>query len=396
MMRKALGLGIVLLLAVGTVGFSADKPEEPFVTFNPEVLAMGGAFIAASHGFNSLFYNPAGFAQPDGSFTLGSATVWLHSQPGPVFELAGDLLSKSLDENSITAKIVNLANDQVTSGGFGAGSSMGVGFVGGGLGLGAIAMVDSYLSGRTLMGISGYATATVGFVGGLALPFELLGIKFSVGADIRPMIRIHAPLKNMQALSLVNAILNDGDAWLVFQGLPAMHGWGIGLDAGAMASLGGLTFAVSVRDIMGTTFTYTETTAGGIYTSLSNRGEFPGGTVVSDKYYIPMDISAGIAFHPDLGGLKNFIDPMASVDCQDFIGVLNGGSPWKLLHAGAEVKLLSFFSARAGISQGYLTAGAGVKLLFLDANFAVFTRELGKLIGDKPSSGMSFELALRF
>lgn len=403
MMRKTLALGIVLLIAVGAMGFAYD--EEPFIPMSPEVMAMGGAFVAAAHGYNSFFYNPAGFAQPGGSLTLGSATVWVYSRPDQLLNLAMDIsqnptsdITQNLEDPATFTKIVALANQQLTTGGFGVGTSMGIGFAGGGLGLGAVAMMDSYLWGPSIMGISGYATATVGFIGGLAIPFDLFGIKFTVGGDIRPMVRIHAPLNNKQALSLVGAIINEGDPWAEFQKVPAMHGVGIGLDAGAMANLGGLIFAVTARDIMGTRFTYTDSTVGKIYTSLTTNGDLPDGATVTDEYVIPMDLSAGITFHPDLGGFKFLIDPMVSVDCQDFINVLSGEneSPWKLLHAGAEVTLLSLFAVRAGLNQGYVTAGAGVKLLFLDANFAVFSRELGKSIGDKPSSGMSFEAALRF
>jgi hypothetical protein len=399
MMRKTLYLGVTLLLVIGSFGFADTYTEEPFLPLDPEVMAMGGAFVAAAHGYNSFFYNPAGFAQPGGSFTLGSGTVWVRSRPDAVLDLI-QTASKDSSGSTILTDAISIANSQLTTGGFGVGTALGVGIAGGGLGLGAIAMVDTYLWGPTILGISGYATATVGFVGGLAIPFELLGIKFSVGGDIRPMVRIRAPLKNTDALALVNAIMSNDQTktWELVQGLPAMHGVGIGLDAGATANLGGLTFAIAARDIGNTSFSYTKSTVYDIYTSLNDSGELPSGDSVKDTYYIPMDISGGVSFHPDLGGLKFLFDPMVSLDCQDVIEVLSGAnqSPWKLIHIGAEATLLSLFSARAGLNQGYLTAGAGVKLLFLDANFAVFTQELGANIGDRPSSGMSFEFALRF
>ncbi len=44
----------------------------------------------------------------------------------------------------------------------------------------------------------------------------------------------------------------------------------------------------------------------------------------------------------------------------------------------------------------HLTMGGGLKFLVFDLNFAVFTRELGAHIGDKPLSGMSMDAAIRW
>ena len=72
------------------------------------------------------------------------------------------------------------------------------------------------------------------------------------------------------------------------------------------------------------------------------------------------------------------------------------GSALDLLHAGAEVRLLSFITLRGGINRGWLSAGAGVRLIFIDLNFAVFTEELGALPGDDPRSGVALQAAIRF
>ncbi len=110
-----------------------------------------------------------------------------------------------------------------------------------------------------------------------------------------------------------------------------------------------------------------------------------------------MDIAAGIAFHPDMGSFNNILDPSISVDLHNVVGALDGSaSIWTLLHVGAELKLLSLFTLRGGLNQGYLTVGAGVKLLVLDLNFALFTNELGTYVGDMPSSGASLEAAIRW
>jgi hypothetical protein len=69
---------------------------------------------------------------------------------------------------------------------------------------------------------------------------------------------------------------------------------------------------------------------------------------------------------------------------------------WTELHAGAEVKVLKFMKLRAGINQGYITMGAGMKLLFLDLNVSYFGREMSEWPGIDPSQGVAVEAAIRF
>ncbi len=70
-MRRSLTL---LLILFGAVGVSA-QPIDPFQPANPIVMGRGGSFTATASGYNSFFYNPAGFAR-DGELTLTSANIW--------------------------------------------------------------------------------------------------------------------------------------------------------------------------------------------------------------------------------------------------------------------------------------------------------------------------------
>jgi len=51
---------------------------------------------------------------------------------------------------------------------------------------------------------------------------------------------------------------------------------------------------------------------------------------------------------------------------------------------------------RAGMHQGYLTAGAGIDLPGIEINAAVFSRELGDGFRDERSSTAALEFAIRF
>ena len=114
-----------------------------------------------------------------------------------------------------------------------------------------------------------------------------------------------------------------------------------------------------------------------------------------------MDVSLGVSFHPLFGKFNKILDPTIHVDLTDMVNVIGGAiagdsSIWKMVHLGAELKLLRVLNAWAGLSQGYFTFGAGLDLFVVEINASMFTRELGDYLGDRPSSGFTLEAAIRF
>jgi hypothetical protein len=389
-MRGALLAAVVITLFSGAA-FAAQIVEIPFVPLSPAVMAQGGTSIATAQGYDAFFSNPAGLSRGGGDFMLTSATSWIYARPDQLISQAMQLALGT----TTSAATFNFINSQVTNGGFGGGWSYGVGYVRNGFGFGAAFILDSLLYGQTLLGMTGDLTATLGFMGGLSVPFDLLGVKVHVGGEVRPMIRIHAPITNSTAVSLVNALANGGDLAAALNSATAYYGSGIGFDVGAIAELSWFSFGLSIRDLGGTRFLYSSNTFGSVTGGLA-RGAFPAGSPATDTYLIPMDVGVGISFHPDLGSAQYFVDPRISVDFRNIAGALDGSAiVWTLLHAGVELRLLNMFTLSVGVNQGYLTAGGGVKLVAFDLNMAVFTRELGVHLGDRPSSGMTFSADVR-
>ena len=66
---------LLLFLAAG-MAFANTFNEIPFAPMGPEVLGRGGSAIADARGFDSLFFNPAGFSRDPSSFTLSSTSAW--------------------------------------------------------------------------------------------------------------------------------------------------------------------------------------------------------------------------------------------------------------------------------------------------------------------------------
>jgi hypothetical protein len=390
-MRKLYTILIIFTFVIG--GLWAENIDEPaFVPVIPEVMAQGGSFTAVANGFNSLFYNPAGFASEDSDLTILSTTCWAYMNPASI----GDVIdAMQTNDQAIIAETVG---GQITSGGIGVGTSAGLGLITGGLGVGAALIIDSNVyGGDNILDVSADFHATLGLVAGYALNLNLLGLNWKIGADLRPMYRIHVPVPNDRALGLITGLLNGNtdDAFAELNSQAALAGIGVGIDIGTMVELGPVIAALSIRDAFGTSFNYNSVLFEEFMESFSGGTE-PTGEEVSDDYVIPMDVSAGVAFHPDLGALSWLIDPTIHADIQDIVGVIaNGRSPWTLIHIGAEAKILRVLKARAGFNQGYITMGVGAHLLFFDINAAVFTRELGKYIKDQPNSGATIEVAFR-
>jgi hypothetical protein len=389
MRKTAAAICFALFLAVSA--FAADEPA--FFPMLPQIMGAGGDVTASAHGYESLFSNPAGYSRVPGDFSFG-ATTWMYARPDRTLDL---VLANVGAGSPVAGDIAAFVNREVTDGGFGVGGLFGIGWAGGGLGLGAFMLMDSFIAGPSMLGATGNINATLGFVGGLSVPIKLGGINLHVGGDVRPMVRISTAVTGLQAIQMIQAMQSGGDALTALNAADALYGVGVGFDIGAIMEIGGLSAGLSVRDLLGTTFSYSQSTFGTVLNSLQQTQTLPDGTQPADTYSIPMNVSAAAAYTIDLGSLKWLLEPTVSLGLTDVIGVIqNGRSPWALLHIGAEAKVLSMVTLQAGLNQGYLTAGAGLHLLFLDLNFAVFTRELGTYLKDKPSSGASLDVAIRF
>lgn len=397
---------ILLAICILTSGFVFAQDTDitymtPFAPRSPEIMGQGGSFTAIASGYNSLFTNPAGFGSDKGSLTIVTANPWVYVRPDRVASIADMLMNPEIDpdtgeEIEATGSIIGLVADQITGGGFGIGFSTGLAWTGKGLGLGVVADVDSYIYGKELFGAEGEATATVGLIGGLAIPFNIFGMKLTVGGDVRPMYRAYIPMSNDVVMGLLGSLEGDPLAYLLGQN--AYAGVGLGIDLGAMLDIGPFTVGMSIRDLFGTRFSFTSSTMSEIVTAFETGGDLEGTEIGENEVYmIPMEINIGAAFHPDLGGFSFILDPKVHVDLKDPIGVIRDGkSPWTLLHIGAEAKMLRFLSLRGGFYQGYITGGVGMKLLFLDINASFFTLERGRYVSDRPNSGLTLEAALRF
>lgn len=373
--------------------FSQDNEivyyQPPFLPFCVDVMGMGEAFTANSKGYSSLFYNPAGFAMGDYSLTLVTASPWIYTDPLTLFRLPG--MSGSVKEETISSEIL--------SGGYGNGIHAGIGFVKNGLGLGASFIMDSYFSAEdNINNMTGNVHMTLGFILGYAHAFTFNNIILSIGGDIRPMARVYVPVPNTLALDIFESYVVDGaDLFGILGNTSALYGLGIGFDAGVIIQFGNFKCGLSVRDMGGTQFDFRESPFNEVMNSLADSGIFPQDGVRPDGVYkIPMNISTGVSYHPDLGSLSEIVDPQIHLDFKDIANVILEEKSLLLLpHLGLELALFDIVTIRGGFAEGYFSAGMGINVLFLDLNLAFFTRENGDFPGEIPGSSSVIELAVR-
>ena len=371
---KKITILIILFITLAGFSFGQTSDDPLFAPVLPEIIGQGGAFTANAHGYGSLVTNPAGFSMKGGSFTLLSANIGPYFLPTEQAMTGVEAFMDGRPEDGITA-----LSDIITTNGVGANMNAGIGLVGKGLGIGLIVDGDIYGAGKTAFGSAFDGAVTATGIAGLSFKFGTDNLGLSIGGDIRLMHRI-----KMEDIAVVD-LLADNPSFNVYTGNA------IGLDLGAIFQLRSLSFGLSVRDLGGTQFMYLEQ-------NIDDSSFDPMAAGDITAYKIPMQVTAGVSYHPDFGALKLFLDPVFSFDYQKvfYAEDENKTSFWTGVHAGTEVKVLRFMKVRAGINQGYVTAGVGAKLLFLDVNASYFTREMGRFAGSRPNSGFTVEAAVRF
>ena len=388
---------IILLLTVATLFsvslFAQEVIYEPkFQPQSPEIMAQGGSYTANAHAFHSLYTNPAGFSTGKSSLTLAAANPWVYLFPDEDTIAALEVVS------SDPLQGVSALNDVLTSSGTGLGAQVGFGFVGGGFGLGAIVMNDTFAYGQNTLGVTVDTGITAAIIAGVSFPIKLGPFTLTPGGAVRPMYRMRA---YDVGISSIMGLLAPGEGEPEGEvdtgGDDVLAGMGLGIDLGLNFNYGPLTAALAIRDLGGTQFDFGSMSFDEAIASFE-EGILPEGETIPETEYqfiIPASIHFGLLFHPDLGRIKSFFDPYLHAEYIETVG--SEDEPlFSKLHVGAEIRLLQMLSLRAGLNQGYVTLGLGVKLLFLEAHVAYFGRELGSFPGERQGQGVTAEVALRF
>lgn len=313
---------------------------------------------------------------------------------------AGASAPPPIDEDAITSAVAA----SFPGGTVRVGVLTGAGWTGRGLGFGAFLNGETIAAGDNLLRTTGLFFNTVTLVGGIGLNFNRL----AVGASVRPTLIGYS---FVDPRTLVTSAISGGtpDVNAIF-GQGVYFGQGIAIDAGAIYRLGGLSLGVSARNLFGTRYAI-QLTDQESYFGAFPTGPETGETVAEDDpNYLetPMTVNVGASWNPDFGAFSILFDPTFSADILDLGAFLREADAAPaglerddladLISVGAELRVLRFMKARVGWNGGFLTAGAGIRLLFLDVNVAVGARDFNP---EDPNAlfstaGATLEAAIRF
>ncbi len=393
---------IIITVFLGAASFSlfADTVREaPFVPRDAESAAQGGSRVAVARGYGALFSNPAGFARGEASLTPVSISVWMLARPRRIPALLDLLRRRDGDAPGKT----DLPAAQFESDGFGLGAALGIGYAGGGLGIGFQAAFDGFFSGASFPDdLTGELLSEFSLVVGYAFTFQLSGARLLLGADVRPLVRVHSLFDGDSTAALIHRFFgtstsrDDLDPW---ENTWALNGSGIAVDAGLILSSGPFSLGLAARDIFDTRLRYSWNSLDAVGSSLLRGGLPPMVVPPGDAdYLVPMSLSLGLAVEPDLGGLSRLLEPRLHGEVRDAFGALDPPGPAvpfsRRLRLGAELGLFRLVRLRAGLDGGLPAFGAGLELPTLQINCAVFRTRTGPDRREVP--GVSLELALRF
>jgi len=370
-------------VAFGQTSLGSVQPK------NARAMGMGGAFRVFSTGYDTFFGNPAGFANERGSLTLADIGMWGYVKPTQE-NIAN--VQKLMNDQASTSEMVNYIGKFITGNGLGLGASVGLGWAGRGFGLGFNLVTDEIAVGSSLLGAKLVSQTQANATVGLGFRFDLGILKLKVGADARAFYKLHSdPVSGWPFSSILTGLLNENSNPEDILGtLNVLGGYGLALDAGTTLNLGPFMLGAMVRDF-GFGYKMGQASLGDIMEDPGTNLPLNGTTAYKLDPVVSM--GAGFAFR-----LLNLIAPSIYVESQDMLAVFSDGfdAIWNTLHAGAELKLLNFISARVGLNQGYISIGAGIDLLILEVDAALFTEELGSSPGDFGRTGIAIQAAVRF
>lgn len=411
-------LTIIFILQISLSLFAQDAYFEKNMSFySPKILSMGNTNIAQAEGIESFEYNPAGIAG-DSVFTAFNFNFNLISN---LFQLNHDLVNTYNDANGTSNTSIDLfdigfyfdpANLQKVIGallaqastpygnneyanGLGFASSISLGYTGGGFGVGLLVSLDTEVFGERLDSTELDNVITTALLLGYGMSIDLDIIGLDVGVGVRPMYKVRA---TSTLTPILAGLLEDTESDSDFiKDLSYMTGIGLGFDVGVKAYFFGLSAGIALIDLFGTNYIYTTNTFDNIVT-----GSFLGTEIVEDSYSTPTTLKIGISYNPELGEISEYINPTVSIDYNVLFideGTVEdyavSSSFWNSLSLGASVEIYEIVHIRAGLNQGYVTAGLGLELSIIDINLGIYSKELGEDVGDRQQMGAALEIGVR-
>ncbi len=335
----------------------------------PSLGAQGRSGVAAAQGFETFFVNPAGFRSPDGEVTVLSLAPWLES---------GVALGRGLESMLI---------DQAQDGGVRFGGSIGIGYVGRGLGLGVLFTAGAQIEGEPdLAGEAGFQLA---LAGGYSYGWRVLGADVAFGACVRPLLQVDVPLDDEGAREVIHAAAVGG--WPLFSALwlqEACYGVGVALDMGVLVEVGPWRVGAAATDVGDTIVSCSRARFGEVVKRVASLQGLPEGSSTDVTLTVPMQLCAGAAYAASEALLLH-------ADIADLVSLGRGEADLvESLRVGLRLAIGGKGRLWLGMEGTALSAGAGWRSGPLHTSVAVYGLDLRP--GSDTVMGIAAETAIRF
>jgi hypothetical protein len=320
-------------------------------------LGMGGAFITLSDDENALFYNPAGLNDVQGFGGIG-----ILNPLAEISKASTDLYSdiKDLDGNDIL-QVTNVLNDHI-------GEHQHI----------RMAMLPHVYFHNFAVGILAQGTMDLE-VRNPAFPEVVTDVKSDLGVGIGMArgiwgraLQVGASAKMIQRQGIKKTFTAVDIAGGDFDPLDDLKKeTDVAFDVGAKVNL-----VLPLRPSMALV--------------VQNITDLEFGTLGT----IPQQINAGVAINPSIIGLLSTTWMIEVNDLTEEVG--SEEDFYKRVHLGTEWRFPRILSLRAGINQGYFTAGLTLDFWLLKLVGATYTEEVGTFAGQRDDHRYVLQTSIGF
>ena len=370
MFRKSLKRSVYILLLAGLTHLSAE--EISIGVPSARTSALGGVHAAYTGDLSSLFNNPAGFSSAPAQLSIAEITI---GASGPIFDIS-NIVIQAFGDTDITELLGTETVQELVQSIYAAADVAGpiyFGYIGRGLGFGFFNTTDVSFSSSGPLTITAVIGEQIMLSGGYALrlPFGGEDHLFDAGILLKGALRGEVELER-SLLELAALFENIGVETIT--GEPFLFVAGIGLDLGFRYSFRDVfAFGLVARDLFTPTLTQNFTSLDAFLENTETPTQIDG--------LLPIDLSAGFMFSPNLGRLERYVnDVLVLLDYRDIIDFVThpATSVNPILHLGfgLQTSLLQILDIRMGFNQGLFSAGLGIDLSIFRLHISMFGSEL--------------------
>ncbi len=381
--RKAVTISLsAVFLILCTLSLpAADYYELPMAGISPRLTGMGGVHPAYTDGFATLYTNPAGF------FASGEEVSWAEltfGLKGPVFTIADAIVGGDMDLATIGDLLTGIYTGLALTG------PLSFGYVGNGLGLGAIATTDILLYSYTPLAATALVRQDLLLTGGYSFPVNIM----PDGHSLEGGVLLKGGFRGELEAGVTAVEIQSFDPTAFMDGEPFAFITLIGMDLGLIYSWNDRIFVgLTGKDV------YTPTSKKNY---LSMNSFLDGDPEDSQEYgVVPFTLNLGGRYLMDMTERNIFISEvnfyLSYEDMLDFwLYPRLATNPVLHLALGAEVTMLRILDVRLGMAQGLPAAGLGIDLNWFTMNASMFGTERSTEPGMSPVYNLQLGFEFRY